>query len=46
LFGLGAFDPLTLLGLVLLLALVGALATFMPARRAIHVDPIVALREQ
>ena len=46
LFGVGTFDPPTLLGLVTLLALVGCLATYVPARRAMRVDPIVALREQ
>lgn len=44
LFGLKAHDPLTLLSSVVLLAVVAALASFVPARRAAKVDPMVALR--
>ncbi|MGB2901683.1 MAG: ABC transporter permease [Candidatus Acidiferrum sp.] len=44
LFGLGFADPVAILFAVTLLALVAALAGFLPARRASQVDPMVALR--
>jgi len=44
LFGLKPQDPLTLAVSVALLTLIAALASFVPARRAAKVDPMVALR--
>jgi ABC-type antimicrobial peptide transport system permease subunit len=44
LFGLQASDPLSLALGVMILAAVGALAGYLPARRASHVAPIIALR--
>jgi predicted permease len=44
--GIEAHDPLTFVVIALLLALVSIAATFIPARRATRVDPIIALREQ
>jgi predicted permease len=44
LFGLKSTDPLSLTVVVLLLATVGVVAGFIPARRAAQVDPMVALR--
>jgi ABC-type antimicrobial peptide transport system permease subunit len=44
LFEVGAADPLTFSAVALLLIGVGLLASYLPARRATKVDPIVALR--
>jgi len=44
LFGLQASDPLSLALGIVILAAVGALAGYLPARRASHVTPITALR--
>ena len=44
LYGLSNFDPLSYLGAVLLLAIVGGLASLLPARRALKVNPMEALR--
>jgi len=44
LFGVSATDPLTLAGVAALLAAVSLAATYIPARRASRVDPMISLR--
>lgn len=44
LFQVGALDPVTFIGVPLLFLLVGALAAWVPARRAGRMDPAAALR--
>ncbi|HUD40573.1 MAG TPA: ADOP family duplicated permease [Dokdonella sp.] len=44
LYGLSAHDPTVLAGAAFVLAIVVALAAWLPARRAAHTDPVVVLR--
>jgi ABC-type antimicrobial peptide transport system permease subunit len=44
LFGVGPMDPVTYTATSVALATVGLLASYLPARRASHGDPIMALR--
>jgi putative ABC transport system permease protein len=44
LFGIGTYDPVTFFGVAFLQIAVALAASYIPARRAMRVDPIVALR--
>ena len=44
LYGVGARDPVTFIVIPLALAGIGFVASYIPARRATQVDPVVALR--
>ena len=44
LYNVSPFDPLTFTAVATFLAMVAFLASYVPARRATRVDPVVALR--
>ena len=46
LFGVSATDPIVLAGVPMALAVVAALASYVPARRALRADPLIALRAE
>ena len=45
LYDVAAFDPVTLVGVVLAIGLVSIAAALVPARRAMRLDPVAALRQ-
>jgi len=46
LFGVGAFDALTFTGVAAVVLCVGAAACYLPARRTLSLDPMVAIRHE
>jgi putative ABC transport system permease protein len=44
LYGIGPSDPIVFIGVAALLVAIAALASYAPARRAMQVDPVVALK--
>jgi predicted permease len=45
LYGVSANDPVTVAAVLLLLGAISLLACYLPARRAMHADPVTAIRE-
>jgi ABC-type antimicrobial peptide transport system permease subunit len=46
LFGIGPNDPATIAAAIAILLAVGFAAAWFPARRAMRVDPMIALRDE
>ena len=46
LYGISANDPMTVLGVVALLGAMSLLACYLPAHRAMRVNPVASIREQ
>ncbi len=45
-YGVGTADPQTFLGVIVLLVLIGLVANYLPARRAMSINPTMALRDE
>jgi ABC-type antimicrobial peptide transport system permease subunit len=46
LFGVGSLDPMAFAGMSAVMLAVALVASYIPARRAAHIDPLVALRSE
>jgi len=46
LYGVQSFDPKTYVAVAFLVLIVALAASYLPARRAMHVDPVIALRHE
>ena len=46
LFGVAPADPVTFAGVAVALLMIGLLASYVPARRAMRVDPVAALQTE
>jgi predicted permease len=46
LYGVSAYDPATVMGVVAVLGAMSLIACYMPAHRAMRADPVTAIREQ
>jgi ABC-type antimicrobial peptide transport system permease subunit len=46
LYNVGPYDPMTLAAVAAVLSVVSLAACYIPARRAVRVDPAVAVREE
>jgi putative ABC transport system permease protein len=46
LFGVGSFDPVTYGGIGGFLLLLSAIASYLPARRLLRMDPVAVLKEE
>lgn len=46
LYGVSAMDPWTAVSVTMLLAAIAALASYLPARKAMRIDPVTAIRAQ
>jgi putative ABC transport system permease protein len=44
-YGVGTADPQTFIGVIVLLLLIGLIANYLPAHRAMNINPTIALRE-
>jgi putative ABC transport system permease protein len=46
LYGIGSTDPVTFAGVIVLLMLVSLVANYLPTRRAMKINPTIALRQE
>jgi ABC-type antimicrobial peptide transport system permease subunit len=46
LWGVEPHDPVTMISVILIIAIIGTVACLVPAKRATRVDPVVSLRYQ